>query len=93
MLGSVPTAPKKLEDYRHIVGNERIDEIRAIAAPLQGARVLQVNATSFGGGVAEILTTGEYHDVIVAESGTFLFASRKAILDTSVLPRYIVYPV
>jgi trehalose synthase len=55
MLGSVPTAPKKLEDYRSLVGDERVAEILALAAPLQGARVLQINATSFGGGVAEIL--------------------------------------
>ena len=30
-------------------------DIRALAAPLEGKRVLHVNATGFGGGVAEIL--------------------------------------
>ena len=57
MLGSVPLTPKALDDYRPIVGDERIDEIYALAAPLRDARVLHLNATSFGGGVAEILTT------------------------------------
>ncbi len=57
MLGSVPLTPKKLEDYRPIVGDEQIDKIRELAAPLKGTRVLNLNATSFGGGVAEILTT------------------------------------
>ncbi len=57
MLGSVPLTPKALDDYRQVVGDERIDEIQRLAAPLAGARVLHLNATSFGGGVAEILTT------------------------------------
>jgi trehalose synthase len=57
MLGSVPLTPKALEDYRPVIGDERVDEIRQLAAPLAGARVLHVNATSFGGGVAEILMT------------------------------------
>ncbi len=55
MLGSVPLSPKTLEDYRPVVGDRRIDEIRELAAPLAGARVLHLNSTSFGGGVAEIL--------------------------------------
>ena len=57
MLGSVPTTPKSLEDYRPVIGDERVDEIRALAQRLRGARVLNVNATAFGGGVAEILGT------------------------------------
>ena len=57
MLGSVPLTPKVLEDYRPVIGDERVEEIQQLAAPLAGARVLHVNATSFGGGVAEILTT------------------------------------
>ena len=57
MLGSVPLTPKKLDDYRPIVGDAQIQAIRELAAPLKGTRVLHLNATSFGGGVAEILTT------------------------------------
>ena len=57
MLGSVPLTPKSLADYVRVVGPDCIDEIRQLAAPLAGARVLHLNATSFGGGVAEILTT------------------------------------
>jgi len=48
---------KQLADYRLIVGEEVIAEIRALAEPLRGARVVHVNATAFGGGVAEILVT------------------------------------
>ena len=57
MLGSVATTPKSLEAYRPIIGDERTEEILALAAQLRGARVLHVNATGFGGGVAEILAT------------------------------------
>jgi len=46
-----------LDDYRAIVGDEVIAEIEGLAAPLKGARVVHVNATAFGGGVAEMLVT------------------------------------
>lgn len=57
MLPSVPTTPKSLEAYRPVIGDAAADEILALAAQLHGARVLHVNATAFGGGVAEILGT------------------------------------
>lgn len=57
MFGSVPTSPKSLNDYRAVIGDERVEEILALAEPLRGARVLHVNATAFGGGVAELLGT------------------------------------
>jgi len=56
MLGSVPLTPKSLDDYVPVIGAERIEEIRQLASGLAGARVLHINATSFGGGVAEILS-------------------------------------
>lgn len=55
MLELVSVAPKNINDYRPIVGDTRIDEILAMAAPLKGARVLHLNATGYGGGVAELL--------------------------------------
>ena len=55
MLGSVPTTAKALDDYIPVVGEERVTEIRDLARPLADARVLHLNATAFGGGVAEIL--------------------------------------
>ena len=57
MLGSVPTTPKSIEAYRPVIGDMATDEILRLAALLKGARVLHVNATAFGGGVAEILAT------------------------------------
>lgn len=44
-----------IDNYRQLVGDELIDEIRALSAELQGLRICQINATSAGGGVAELL--------------------------------------
>lgn len=57
MLQPVSVGAKRLDDYRPIVGDEAIAEIRALAEPLRGARVVHINATAYGGGVAEILQT------------------------------------
>lgn len=44
-----------LEQYAHVVGNEVIDHLRQLAHPLKGMKILHVNSTKEGGGVAEIL--------------------------------------
>lgn len=54
-LPPVPITPRQLDDYRDIVGQETVDRARELARPLRGARVLHINATAFGGGVAELL--------------------------------------
>lgn len=48
--GKVP-----LEEYKPILGDKKIAEIRILADRLVGKRVCHVNSTSYGGGVAEIL--------------------------------------
>ena len=50
-------AHKSLADYTHIVGRPLVEEIRELAEPLKGKRVVQLSATAFGGGVSEILYT------------------------------------
>jgi trehalose synthase len=57
MLQNVEVKTMSLEDYRPIVGDEVIDEIWAQAESLKGATIVHINATGFGGGVAEILQT------------------------------------
>jgi trehalose synthase len=57
VLQEVALAQKSLADYTHIVGKELTEEIRGLAEPLRGKRVLHVSATAFGGGVSEILYT------------------------------------
>src|SRR6516225_10889424 len=57
MLQRVELGKKSLKDYEAVAGEEAVGAIRAAAAPLAGARVLHINATAYGGGVAEILQT------------------------------------
>jgi len=57
VLQQVEVERKRLAEYRSIVGDEAITEIERLAEPLRGARVVHVNATAFGGGVAEMLVT------------------------------------
>jgi trehalose synthase len=44
-----------LDRYGEVAGAEVIDHLRQLAAPLQGLRIVHVNSTREGGGVAEIL--------------------------------------
>jgi len=55
MIECVPTDRRSLSEYTSIVGEECIQELRQLAEPLCGAKVLHLNATAAGGGVAEIL--------------------------------------
>ena len=57
MLERVPLLAKELDDYVDVVEPGTIERIRGLAEPLKGARVLHVNATAYGGGVAELLAT------------------------------------
>ena len=56
-MHEVNVGHKSLADYRSIVPGELMAEVDELAAGLRGKRVLHVNATAFGGGVAEILYT------------------------------------
>jgi trehalose synthase len=57
MLERVPLLEKDLDAYREISGDEVVARIRDLAEPLRGSRVLHINATAYGGGVAELLAT------------------------------------
>ena len=46
---------KRLEDYEHIIGKDEIVSILELAERVKGAKVIHVNSTAYGGGVAEIL--------------------------------------
>jgi trehalose synthase len=54
MLQSVNVGHKSLGDYATIATRGLMDEIRRLAEPLAGRRVVHLSATAFGGGVAEI---------------------------------------
>lgn len=55
MLTQIPTRTIEIASYVPEAGEELMEEMVAAAAPLNGARVLHINSTAFGGGVAEIL--------------------------------------
>jgi len=54
MLNLVNVGHKSLADYATIATRGLMDEIRRLAQPLRGKRVVHLSATAFGGGVAEI---------------------------------------
>jgi len=55
VLQEVDVGPRSFDDYRAIIGEAAVEEIRALADPLRGLRILQINATPYGGGVSELL--------------------------------------
>ena len=55
MLEHVDVGPRPLKQYEPIVGEEVVEEIEGLALPLRGARIAQINATTYGGGVSELL--------------------------------------
>ncbi len=55
MLEQVPVKPRSIKDYKGIVDDELIDEVYFYAKKITDLRILHINATKFGGGVAEIL--------------------------------------
>jgi trehalose synthase len=57
LLERVPLLDKDIADYADVVEPGTLERIRDLAEPLRGKRVLHVNATAYGGGVAELLAT------------------------------------
>lgn len=55
MLHLVGIKRKSLQDYQALTPPEMMDEISDLAGRLRGARILHLNSTSYGGGVAELL--------------------------------------
>jgi trehalose synthase len=55
VLQNVDVGVQSLDSYAQSAGREVIEQLRSLAAPLRGARILHLNATPYGGGVAEIL--------------------------------------
>lgn len=51
----VHVSPKSFDDYMPFLDDDIAREIKSLAAELQGKKVAMINATSYGGGVAEKL--------------------------------------
>lgn len=57
MLRYIDTATQAIAPYEQFAPARQLDRIRALARELRGARILQLNATAYGGGVAELLNS------------------------------------
>lgn len=55
MLQPVDVGTQSVEPYAEAAGPEVIEELFHLAQPLHGARIAQINATAYGGGVSELL--------------------------------------
>ncbi len=55
MLQAVSTGSFPIDRYTPVVGEDQISRLRELAEPLKGRRIAHINATSYGGGVAELL--------------------------------------
>lgn len=76
---------------RHLT--QRIDARPGAGDAIELITSFAVYYTAEEDGTAAILTTGEYEDMVIREGADYRFLSKRAVLDTSVLPRYIVYPI
>lgn len=81
------------QDYRtrHFV--QRVAAEPIDAASLKVRSNFTIIMTPEDSGVSGVLSAGIYDDVIRIGNGAPRILSRNAVLDTSVLPRYLVYPV
>jgi trehalose synthase len=50
-----PFSTYPLEAYKSIVGDEKIDKLEGISQQIKGLKILELNSTAQGGGVAEML--------------------------------------
>ncbi len=53
--GLQPFDVPSIENYVPIMGEEKMEELQKLAAKLKGVKILEVNSTAMGGGVAEML--------------------------------------
>ena len=54
-LPNASVGQQSITPYASIIGEEKIEELRTLASQLKGARLIHINSTAYGGGVAEIL--------------------------------------
>ncbi len=55
MLQPVDVGSLSFENYIPFLDPPLVAEVRSLASRLRGARILQINATPYGGGVSELL--------------------------------------
>lgn len=82
------------QDYRtrHFV--QRVATARVDDRTVSMRSNFSVFMTPEDSGVSEVLATGQYEDLVrQSPEGDLRLLSRRSLLDTTVLPRYLVYPI
>jgi 3-phenylpropionate/cinnamic acid dioxygenase small subunit len=81
------------EDYatRHFV--QRLDCVPGDGAGTYRVRSNVLVMYSSDNGTSQVLVTGTYLDEVVLDDAGATFRSKKALIDSPVTPRYLVYPV
>ncbi|MFP8955117.1 glycosyltransferase [Natrialbaceae archaeon A-CW3] len=83
-----PSVPdRSIEAYESVTERERLERLRSLAEALSGVRILHLNSTATGGGVAELLRSivpvcndlGVDTDWLVMDADDEFFAVTKAI--------------
>lgn len=57
MYGTLALSHRTVDDLREAAGGDAIDELRRLARPIEGLRVLNLSVTGFGTGTAELLSS------------------------------------
>jgi trehalose synthase len=57
MYGTLAISHRAVDDLADAAGQDAIDELRSLARPLEGLRVLNLSTTGFGTGTAELLNS------------------------------------
>jgi trehalose synthase len=57
MYGTLALSHRALDELADVAGERTIEELRALARPLEGLRVLNLSVTGFGTGTAELLNS------------------------------------
>ena len=86
MLQPVDVGERALGSYEGVAPAETLASLRAVAAGLRGLRVLHLDATPYGGGVAELLRSGvpkTIHNGLQGAARTLTEDERAAYLHTS----------
>ena len=85
MYGTLALSQRSIDDLRQAAGGDAIDELRKLARPIEGLRVLNLSVTGFGTGTAELLSSSvpllsdlgiDAHWQVVRASEDFTHVSR-----------------
>jgi trehalose synthase len=57
MYGTLAISHRALDDLAEIAGRDTVDELRSLARPIEGLRILNLSVTGFGTGTAELLNS------------------------------------